>query len=147
MKKYIVLGITVVLLLVGVMGFDDIKRQMEISKIEKEIERLENMTVEEYTASDEYKQEHPDMSSYLKVSELRSTHSAGLYKMTGKMTNTSNVNIDSIGEMVIFDKQGNMIEIKYMDIKLKPNQSMYFDEIVGTELAGDSIILQNFENY
>jgi hypothetical protein len=55
------------------------------------------------------------------------------------------VQIDSIGELAIFDENKNLITIKHLDLSLQPNESVYFDEIVGTDIAGHYEKLQNFD--
>jgi hypothetical protein len=86
------------------------------------------------------------MSSELQVSDVKPTHSSGLYNITGKITNTSSEYIDSIGDIAIFDQSGNLIRIKALEVKLEPSQSMYFDEIVDTKQIAYGVELQNFEN-
>jgi hypothetical protein len=145
MKKSLV-GIIILSVMVSIMGFNYIKDKNAITAAEEEVERLSNMTVEEYMDSEEYKQEHQDMTSYLKISNLKATRSTGLNNITGQITNTSNVTIDSIGDIAIFDQKGNLIRIKALEVNLQPNESMYFDEIVDTKIVGYGVKLQGFEN-
>jgi hypothetical protein len=105
---------------------------------------------EGYTLTNEtlstYQDGSQDVSSYLELSNVRPTHLNGLYNITGTITNTSSDTIDSIGDLVINDSNGNLIRIKALEVKLEPNQSMVFDEIVDTDQMGYSVELQNFEN-
>lgn len=145
MKKVLIISITVLLIIIGVMGFQKYNEKKnkadEIAKLQYNIDHID-----EYMESDEYKNDHPDMSSYLKVSNLQSTFSTGLYNMSGQITNTSTEYVDSIGELAIFDKVKNLITIKHLDLTLQPNESVYFDETVGTDIAGYYVKLQNFDN-
>jgi hypothetical protein len=145
MKKSVV-GIIILSVMVLIMGFNYIKDKNTIIAAEEEVERLENMSVEDYMESDEYKNEHQDVNQYLKVSNVKPTRSTGLYNITGQITNTSNVTISSTGELLIFDKQGNFIRSKFLEVSLQPNESMYFDEIVDTKIVGYGVKLQGFEN-
>jgi hypothetical protein len=109
-----------------------------------------NTSNEGYTLTNEtlstYQDNSQDMSSYLELSNVRPTHLNGLYNITGTITNTSSDRIDSIGDLVINDSNGNLTRIKALEVKLEPNQSMVFDEIVDTDQMGYSVELQNFEN-
>jgi hypothetical protein len=106
----------------------------------------EGYTLTNTTNFSQYQDDSPDVSSSLELSNVRPTHLNGLYNITGTITNTSSDTIDSIGDLVINDSNGNLIRIKALEVKLEPNQSMVFDEIVDTDQMGYSVELQNFEN-
>jgi hypothetical protein len=107
----------------------------------------EGYTLTNTTNISQYQDDSQDMSSYLELSNVRPTHLNGLYNITGTITNTSSDTIDSIGDFIINDSNGNLIRIKALEVKLEPNQSMVFDEIVDTDQMGYSVELQNFENF
>jgi hypothetical protein len=107
----------------------------------------EGYTLTNTTNVSQYQNDSQDMSSYLELSNVRPTHLNGLYNITGTITNTSSDRIDSIGDLMINDSNGNLIRIKALEVKLEPNQSMVFDEIVDTDQMGYSVELQNFENF
>jgi hypothetical protein len=106
----------------------------------------EGYTLTNTTNVSQYQDNSQDVSSYLELSNVRPTHLNGLYNITGTITNTSSDTIDSIGDLVINDSNGNLIRIKALEVKLEPNQSMVFDEIVDTDQMGYSVELQNFDN-
>jgi hypothetical protein len=106
----------------------------------------EGYTLTNTTNISQYQDDSQDVSSSLELSNVRPTHLNGLYNITGTITNTSSDTIDSIGDLVINDSNGNLIRIKALEVKLEPSQSMVFDEIVDTEQMGYSVELQNFDN-
>jgi hypothetical protein len=61
------------------------------------------------------------------------------YGIMGKITNTSDESIDSIGDIAIFDKDGKLIRLKALEVQLEPNGSMYFDEIVDQHQEGVNV--------
>jgi hypothetical protein len=107
----------------------------------------EGYTLTDTSNINQYQDDSQDVSSSLELSNVRPTHLNGLYNITGTITNTSSDTIDSIGDLVINDSNGNLIRIKALEVKLEPNQSMVFDEIVDTDQMGYSVELQNFENF
>jgi hypothetical protein len=87
-----------------------------------------------------------DVTSYLQLSELGTSISGTLKYVKGKITNNSNITIDSIGELLIFDSQGSLHTSKYLEVKLQPHQSMYFNELAGNNVPVlKNVKLQGFE--
>lgn len=79
----------------------------------------------------------------LEVSNVAIKEIQGVYHVTGQIKNTSTVTIDDYQDLVIYnDATGDVERIKKIVVNLAPNETMYFDEIVGYEKPSTYVHIQ-----
>jgi hypothetical protein len=102
-----------------------------------------------YSSSLDYKnstvpQVSYDMANFLEVGNFNQKSVGVLRYVVGSITNTGTTHIDEIGDMAIFDESGSLITVKKIVVNLSPNDTMYFEELVGQDVQGHSIKLSGF---
>jgi len=142
-KKTVISIISIIILVVVAnMGYDKYQEyarkkelQDKIDFLQGEIDKLDAGETSEYAENLRNVQISNALNS-LSLSNFSARSDGTFINAYGSITNISDDYVDEIINVAFFDKDGGIIKVKYLIIKLGAGETMHFEELMG--LAKDA---------
>lgn len=101
----------------------------------------ENITsdITDWDSTSSISNESPDLISQLEITNVNTRRVGELNYIVGEIKNNSYESIDEIGDLAIYDEQGNLINVNKILIKISAGGVMAFDELAGRNVNPYSV--------